>query len=68
MTHHYDHDAFPTDARIRAVGELLARGIRRLHQQRREGICANPARASLDLPAHPSVNAPGAPRACAKEA
>ena len=56
MTHQY-HDAFTPDARIRAIGELLARGIRRLHQQRREGICANPARASLDLPAHPSVNA-----------
>jgi hypothetical protein len=67
MTHQY-HDAFPPDARIRAIGELLARGTHRLHQQRREGICANPARASLDLPAHPSVNAPGAPRARAKEA
>ncbi|MBU6290162.1 MAG: hypothetical protein KGS10_18545 [Chloroflexi bacterium] len=58
MTHHHEHATDPR--RIRAVGDILARGIRRLDDMRHRRIVAESAATSLDLVAEPSVTAPGA--------
>ena len=58
MTHHHEHATDPR--RIRAVGDILARGIRR--------IVAESAATSLDLVAEPSVTVPGARSAPPEEA
>ena len=53
MTHHHEHATDPR--RIRAVGDILARGIRRLEDMRHRRIVAESAATSLDLVAEPSV-------------
>jgi hypothetical protein len=58
MPHPHD-DPIPNAARMRAIGDLLARGIRRLDDIRRrtrreENLAADPA-TCLDLPAQSSV-------------
>ena len=58
MTHHHEHATDPR--RIRAVGDILARGIRRLDDMRHRRIVAESAATSLDLVAEPSVTVPGA--------
>jgi len=45
---------------MRAIGDLLARGIRRLDDMRYRRIVAESAATSLDLVAEPSVTVPGA--------
>jgi hypothetical protein len=58
MTHHHEHATDPR--RIRAVGDILARGIRRVDDIRHRRIVAESAATSLDLVAEPSVTVPGA--------
>ena len=58
MTHHHNHATDPR--RIRAVGDILARGIRRLDDMRHRRIVAESAATSLDLVAEPRVTVPGA--------
>ena len=45
---------------MRAIGDLLAHGIRRLDDMRHRRIVAESAATSLDLVAEPSVTVPGA--------
>ena len=59
MPHPHD-DPIPNAARIRAVGDILARGIRRLDDMRHRRIVEESAATSLDLVAEPSVTVPGA--------
>ena len=59
MPHPHD-DPIPNAARMRAIGDLLARGIRRLDDMRHRRIVAESAATSLDLVAEPSVTVPGA--------
>ena len=66
MTHHHDHATDPR--RIRAVGDILARGIRRLDDMRHGRIVAESAAASLDLVAESSVTVPVAERPRPEEA
>ena len=58
MPHPHD-DPIPNAARMRAIGDLLARGIRRLddirRRTRREEILAADPATCLDLPAQSSV-------------
>mgnify|MGYP003338547132 FL=1 len=56
MTHHHE----PGTRRLRALGELLARGIRRLDGMRRQRILAESGATCLDLAAESSVTVPGA--------
>jgi hypothetical protein len=56
MTHHQDHATDP--GRMRAVGDLLARGIRRLDDMRHGRIVAESVATSLDLVAESSVTVP----------
>jgi len=66
MTHHHDH---ATELRrIRAVGDILARGIRRLDDMRHGRIAAESAATSLDLVAESSVTVPVAERPRPEEA
>jgi hypothetical protein len=58
MTHHLEPDTDPR--RLRALGELLAHGIRRLDDIRRQRILAESGATSLDLVAESSVTVPGA--------
>ena len=58
MNHNHEHATDPR--RIRAVGDILARGIRRLDDMRHRRIVAESAATSLDLVAEPSVTVPGA--------
>jgi len=66
MTHHHDHATDPR--RMRAVGEILARGIRRLDDMRHGRIVAESAATSLDLSAESSVTVPVAERPRPEEA
>jgi len=66
MTHHHDHATDPR--RIRAVGDILARGIRRLDDMRHGRFVAESAATSLDLSADPSVTVPVAERPPPEEA
>ena len=66
MTHHHDHATDPR--RIRAVGDILARGIRRLDAMRHGRIVAESAATSLDLVAESSVTVPVAERPRPEEA
>jgi len=66
MTHHQDHATDPR--RIRAVGDILALGIRRLDDMRHGRIVAEPAATSLDLVAESSVTVPVAERPRPEEA
>ena len=59
MPHPHD-DPIQNTARMRAIGDLLARGIRRLDDMRHRRIVAESAATSLDLVAEPSVTVPGA--------
>jgi hypothetical protein len=56
--HHHETDTDPQ--RLRALGELLARGIRRLARLRRQRILAESGATCLDLVADLSVTVPGA--------
>ena len=67
MPHPHD-DPIPNAARMRAIGDLLARGIRRLDDMRHRRIVAESAATSLDLVAEPSVTVPGARSAPPEEA
>ena len=58
MTHHDEPDTDPR--RLRALGDLLARGIRRLARLRRQRIVAESGGTCLDLVAESSVTVPGA--------
>jgi hypothetical protein len=58
MTHHHEPDIDPR--RLRALGDLLARGIRRLDDIRRRRILAESGATCLDLVAESSVTVPGA--------
>ncbi len=58
MPHPHD-DPIPNAARMRAIGDLLARGIRRLDDMRHRRIVAESAATSLDLVAEPGVTVPG---------
>jgi hypothetical protein len=58
MTHHHEHATDPR--RMRAVGDILARGIRRLDRLADRRIVAESAATSLDLVVEPSVTMPGA--------
>ena len=58
MTNHHDHATDPR--RIRAVGDILARGIRRLDDMRHGRIVAESAATSFDLVAEPSITVQGA--------
>jgi len=58
MTHHHEPDTDPR--RLRALGDLLARGIRRLDDIRRQRILAESGATCLDLVAESSVTVPGA--------
>ena len=58
MTHHHESDTDPR--RLRALGDLLARGIRRLARLRRQRILAESGATCLDLAAESSVTVPGA--------
>jgi hypothetical protein len=58
MTHHHEPDTDPR--RLRALGDLLARGIRRLARLRRQRILAESGATCLDLVADLSVTVPGA--------
>jgi hypothetical protein len=66
MTHHHEHA--PDPRRIRAVGDILTRGIRRMDDMRHRRIVAESAATSLDLVAEPSVTVPGARSAPPEEA
>jgi hypothetical protein len=58
MTHHHEPD---TDLRrLRALGDLLARGIRRLDDIRCQRILSESGAPCLDLVAESSVTVPGA--------
>jgi hypothetical protein len=59
MPHPHD-DPIPNAARMRALGDLLARGIRRLDDIRRQRILAESGATCLDLVAESSVTVPGA--------
>jgi hypothetical protein len=59
MPHPHD-DPIPNAARMRAIGDLLARGIRRLDDIRRQQIRVESGATSLDLVAESSVTVPGA--------
>ena len=56
MIHYHEHATDPR--RIRAVGDILARGIRRFDDMRHGRIVAESAATSLDLVAEPSVTVP----------
>jgi hypothetical protein len=58
MTHHHEPDTDPR--RLRALGDLLARGIRRLDDIRRQRILAESGATCLDLVADLSVTVSGA--------
>ena len=58
MTHHHEPDTDP--GRLRALGDLLARGIRRLARLRRQRILAESGATCLDPVAESSVTVPGA--------
>ncbi len=58
MTHHPEPDIDPR--RLRALGDLLARGIRRLDDIRRQRILAESGATCLDLVAESSVTVSGA--------
>jgi len=66
MTHYHDHATDPR--RIRAVGDILARGIRRSHDMRHRRFVAESAATSLDLVAESSVTVPVAERPRPEEA
>ena len=66
MTHHHDHATDPR--RMRAVGDILARGIRRFDDMRHGRIVAESAATSLDLLAGSSVTVPVAERPRPEEA
>ena len=53
MTHHHTPD--PDPQCLRALGELLARGIRRLDGMRRQRILAESGATCVDLAAESSV-------------
>jgi hypothetical protein len=59
MPHPHD-DPIPNAARLRALGDLLARGIRRLARLRRQRILVESGATCLDLVAESSVTVPGA--------
>ena len=59
MPHPHD-DPIPNAARMRAIGDLLARGIRRLDDIRRQQIRVESGATCLDLVAESSVTVPGA--------
>jgi hypothetical protein len=59
MPHPHD-DPIPNAARMRAIGDILARGIRRLDDIRRQQIRVESGATSLDLVAESSVTVPGA--------
>jgi hypothetical protein len=66
MTHHHEPD---TDARrLRALGDLLARGIRRLDDIRRQRILGESGATCLDLVAESSVTVSGAVNPLPEEA
>jgi hypothetical protein len=66
LTHHHKPD---TDRRhLRALGDLLARGIRRLARLRRQRIRAESRATCLDLVAESSVTVPGAGNPLPEEA
>jgi hypothetical protein len=58
MTHHHEPDTDPR--RLRALGDLLARGIRRLARLRRQRILAESGATCLDLVTESSVTVLGA--------
>ena len=58
MTHHHEPDTDPR--RLRALGDLLARGIRRVDDIRRQRILSDSGATCLDLVAESSVTVPGA--------
>jgi hypothetical protein len=58
MTHHHEPDIDPR--RLRALGDILARGIRRLDDIRRKQIRVESGATCLDLVAESSVTVPGA--------
>jgi len=64
MTHHHATDP----QRIRAVGDIVARGIRRLDDMRHGRIVAESAATPLDLVAESSVTVPVAERPRPEEA
>jgi hypothetical protein len=66
MTHHDELDTDPR--RLRALGDLLARGIRRLDDIRRQRILAESGATCLDLVAESSVTVPGAGKPQPEEA
>ena len=66
MTHHHKPDSDPR--RLRALGDLLARGIRRLARLRRRRILVQSGATSLDLVAESSVTVPGAGNPLPEEA
>ena len=66
MTHHHEPDTDPR--RLRALGDLLARGIRRLARLRRQRILAESGATCLDLVAESSVTVPGAGNPLPEEA
>ena len=66
MTDHHEHATDPR--RIRAVGDILARGIRRVDDIRHRRIVAESAATSLDLVAESSVTVPVAERPRPEEA
>jgi hypothetical protein len=66
MTHHDEPDTDPR--RLRALGELLARGIRRPDDIRRQRILAESGATCLDPVAESSVTVPGAGNPLPEEA
>ena len=58
----------PDGPRLAAIGDLLARGLRRLDDMRRRGNPDGPAAACLDLQAGLSVTVPAAVEPRMKEA
>ncbi|MFM1829914.1 MAG: hypothetical protein RLZZ558_254 [Planctomycetota bacterium] len=58
MTH--AHDSGSDIRRMHALGDILARGIRRLDDIRRQQIRVESGATSLDLVAESSVTVPGA--------
>ena len=66
MTHHDELDTDPR--RLRALGDLLARGIRRLDDIRRQRILAESGATCLDLVVDSSVTVLGAGNPHPKEA
>jgi len=59
MPHPHD-DPIPNAARMRAIGDLFARGIRRLDDIRRQRILEESGATCRDLVAESSVTVPGA--------